>query len=86
MKESLAMYTGDISNKLMGKHTLVLNTNNSLIQSLYDLHLKKPGITKSIIKQLYETSLFSQKELNKENFTSYVNRFNEIVENLVKCI
>lgn len=61
-----------------GGETLVLNANNSLVQYLLD---NQDGEnTELFCKQLYDLAMLSNKPLNPEEMTSFIQRSNELME------
>lgn len=61
-----------------GGETLVLNVNNSLVQYLLD---NQDGEnTELFCKQLYDLAMLSNKPLNPEEMTSFIQRSNELME------
>lgn len=64
------------------KGTLVINTNSALIQSIPKLEEKDSDLATSLVKQLYELSLLSQKELEPDAFSAFLKRSSELLEKL----
>ena len=62
--------------------TLVLNANHPLVQ--YVLDHKEGEHTEMFCKQLYDLALLSNKPLNPEEMTAFVQRSNEIMMLLAK--
>ena len=71
---------------LPSKSTLVINTNNKLIDKIYSLHQNKPKLAKSLAKDVYATALLSQKELKPEDFSTYISRSTQNLEDLLDLI
>ena len=71
---------------LPSKSTLVINTNNKLIDKIYSLHQNKPKLAKSLAKDVYDTALLSQKELKPEDFSTYISRSTKNLEELLDLI
>ncbi len=68
------------------KHTLVVNTNNKLINKISAIKEKDPSLAKDLSNQVYELAMLSQKELNKEAFASFIKRSNSLLEKLAEKI
>jgi molecular chaperone HtpG len=75
--------TGNESFNMPTKKTFVVNTNSSLVNNAHKLHNKYPEIAKDLIKQIYDLSLLSQKEMEAEEISNFVSRSNSILEKLV---
>ena len=67
------------------QYTLVLNKNNSLVKKLIALKDKadKKDFTDLVCAQLYDLALMSQKSLEREEMTKFIERSNKILEKLV---
>lgn len=72
--------------QMLGKHTFVVNTNNTLVASLQMLDKKNPKLAKELVLQLYELSLLSQKELPTEALGEFINRNNRVLEDLAAIV
>jgi len=82
MREYFTLSGQDLPGMMGKKHTLVVNTNNSLIQSIQKL--KDPELAKDLVKQLYELSLLSQRELDPTDFSNFLRRSSDLLESLTK--
>ncbi|MCH9612911.1 MAG: Chaperone protein HtpG [Chlamydiia bacterium] len=82
MKEYLSMTQGNLGSMPFDKHTLVVNINNPLINSLYKLKESKPELAKSMALHVYELSLLGQKELPPEKISEFISRSNKVMEEL----
>ncbi|NGX30113.1 MAG: Chaperone protein HtpG [Candidatus Anoxychlamydiales bacterium] len=71
---------------LPSKSTLVINTNNKLIDKIYSLHQIKPKLAKNLARDVYDTALLSQKELKPEDFSTFISRSTKNLEELLDLI
>ena len=83
MKEYFALSGQTMPTSLFGKKTFVVNTNNKVIASLPKLNKEDPEFTKDLVMQLYELSLLSQKELDLNQLSTFIQRSTRILEKLV---
>lgn len=65
------------------KNTFVVNTNSKLVNSIYGLKNKNPELAKKLVEHLYELSLLSQKELEPKDVSSFIERSNTILEEML---
>ena len=83
MREYLAMTHKEMpKQQLLGKHTFVVNTNNSLVMAVCAMHDKEPELSKELATHIYELSLLSQKELHPEMLDDFINRTKTVLEKL----
>jgi len=80
MRDYFTLSGQDLPNAFGKKRTLVVNTNNRLVQSIQKL--KDPELTKGLVKQLYELSLLSQRELDPTDFSNFLKRSSDLLESL----
>lgn len=66
------------------KKTFVVNTNNSLIESIQKLDQKNPELAKELTREVYELALISQREMHPDGLHEFVQRSNRILDSLVK--
>ncbi len=66
--------------------TFVVNTNNALVSSIKKIEAKDTKLATSLVKQLYELSLLSQRELDPKDFSSFLKRSSELMEQLTSEI
>ncbi len=72
---------------LMGqftKKTFVVNTNNPLITAIKTLDKTNSELATEVVKEIYDLSLLSQRELDPKALHSFVNRSMHVLENLAK--
>ena len=83
MQEMSKMYGMENSTK---DETLVLNSNNKVVQLLLDLKndSNKGEETKMLCKQIYDLAIMSHKPLSMEAMTAFVARSNKIMELLAE--
>ena len=84
MRDYFTLSGQDIPSKMGEKHTLVINTNNTLVNSIQKLQNKE--LAKTLVKQLYELALLSQRELAPKDFSNFLKRSSELLESLTTQI
>jgi len=62
--------------------TFVVNTNSHLINKAYELRNKNLSLAKDLIKQIYNLSLLSQKQLSPSELTDFITHSNKVLEKL----
>ncbi len=72
----------DIS--LPTKKTLVVNTNNSLINNIIKLSQKNKDLATSLIRNIYDLTLLSQRELATKEFPKFIKRSKCLLEKLTQ--
>lgn len=83
MRDYLSMSGQELPGQdLMNQYTLVVNTNNKLINSIHKLDKTDPELAKEMSHQLYELSLLSQKELDPRKLTQLISRSTSVMEKL----
>lgn len=65
------------------KATLVLNPNNSLVQSAYKLRTEKPETATMLAKHLYDLALVSQQEVDHEKMDQFIQNHQMLLEKLL---
>jgi len=80
MRDYFTLSGQELPSRLGKKHTLVVNTNNKLVQAIPKL--KDQELAKGLVKQLYALSLLSQRELDPSDFSSFLKRSSELLESL----
>lgn len=68
------------------KQTLILNTNNKLIQAIYKLQNSDQNLAKKLSFQVYDLALLQQKELKPENFPEFIKRSSTLLEELASKV
>jgi molecular chaperone HtpG len=84
MKETMALSQQSMPAGMLDKRTFVVNTNNKLVQSIYQLKTKNPGLAKEMAQHLYDLSLLSHRELDPNALSQFVARSNRILEAVLK--
>ena len=86
MQEMSKMYGMENSFDSTKDETLVLNSNNKVVQLLLDLKndSNKCEETKMLCKQIYDLAIMSHKPLSMEAMTAFVARSNKIMELLAE--
>ncbi|MBP9841780.1 MAG: molecular chaperone HtpG [Simkaniaceae bacterium] len=82
MRDYFAMHHGETMGAMGDQKTLVVNTNNPLVNATYKLKDKDPLLATSLAEQIYELSLLSQRELDPKEMTAFIQRSNEVLEKL----
>ena len=83
MRDYFAMHHGEAMGSIGADvKTLVVNTNNPLVNATYKLKDKDPALATSLVEQIYELSLLSQHELDPKGMTAFIQRSNEVLEKL----
>ncbi|WP_042282402.1 molecular chaperone HtpG [Candidatus Protochlamydia sp. R18] len=74
----------NIQMSLFNKKTFVINTNNSLFESIQKLDQQNPNLAKDLTQEVYELALLSQREMEPHSLHEFVNRSNRVLEALTK--
>jgi molecular chaperone HtpG len=82
MREYLSMTQKEMPNIPFGKQVFVVNTNNSLIQSLLKIEESDPTLSASLTRQIYDLSLLSQQELHPDALPAFVSRMGDVLEKI----
>jgi molecular chaperone HtpG len=69
-----------------GKKTFVVNTNNPLVSAIEKLDQKNPELSQELVKQMYDLSLLSQREMDPNTLNDFIQRSNKVLEDMVKEI
>ncbi|MCB1108017.1 MAG: molecular chaperone HtpG [Chlamydiia bacterium] len=85
MRDYFALSGQDLPTSMGSKRTFVINTNSPLVQSIQKLKGKEPELATSLVKQLYELSLLSQRELDSKDFSTFLKRSTDLLEALTKA-
>lgn len=85
MQEMSAMFGGMDKSMFPKEETLLLNTNNSLINSLLSLSKEenKEETVKMICEHIYDLALIGNKQLDSEAMTKFIERSNRLLEKIV---
>lgn len=67
---------------MLDKHTLVVNTNSPLIESILKLGANKKELAKELTAQMYELSLLTQRELSPKDFSNFLKRSSSMLTKL----
>ncbi len=68
----------------LGKSTLVVNSNNALIQSIQALHVKDAPLAKQLLKQVVTLAQLSQRELDVDAVDNFVSETYGVLAELSK--
>ena len=82
MRDYFALSGQDLPASMGSKRTFVVNTNSPLVQSIQKLEKKDQELATSLVQQLYELSLLSQRELGPEDFSAFLKRSTDVLEQL----
>lgn len=82
MREFLAMHKQEGLELPKSPQTLVVNTNNKLIEAIARLQEKNEPLAQEMAKQVYQLALLSQKELQANELPAFIQRTNKILEEL----
>lgn len=82
MRDYFAMSQKEMPKEAFSKHTFVINTNNSLINSMHKLKKTSPELSKKLVKQIYDLSLLSQKEMHPDALGDFIKRTGSVIEEL----
>ena len=82
MRDYFAMSQKEMPREAFSKHTFVINTNNSLVESMHKLKDTAPELSKKLVKQVYDLSLLSQKEMHPEALGDFIKRTGSVIEEL----
>lgn len=82
MKETMALSQQSMPFDLLSKRTFVVNTNNKLVQALYQKKEKDPELSQEIVRHLYDLSLLSQREFNTSALSEFIARSTQVMEKL----
>ncbi|MFY7843089.1 MAG: molecular chaperone HtpG [Rhabdochlamydiaceae bacterium] len=83
IREYMLLSQQSLPDELMKKSTFVVNTNNKLIQKIYEIEEKDPSLAKEVVEYLYGLSQLSQKELDPKDLPSFVQKSHKILEHLL---
>jgi molecular chaperone HtpG len=86
MRETMALAQQALPPNFAAKRTFVVNTNNKLVQSIYQFKDKDPALAKEMVHHLYELSLLSQRELEPAALSRFVARSNQILEKMAQFL
>ncbi len=86
MRETLALSQQSLPPSMAPKRTFVVNTNNKLINSVYQLRDKDPDLAKEMLLYLYDLSLLSQKELDPTQLSPFISRANHVLEKMTRLL
>lgn len=78
--------SGDSFMAQMGKRTFVVNTNNPLMSSIQKLDKMNSELANELVKQIYDLSLLSQRELDPGTLNDFINRTTHVLEGLSQQI
>lgn len=68
------------------KPKFVVNTNHPIMSIIQDLNGTNPDLTKELVRELYDLSLLSQREMDPSTLNTFINRSNTILVQLAKQV
>ena len=71
----------EVAQKL-AKMTFVVNTNSPLVTTIFEIREKRPDLAKSMIRQVYDLALLSQKEMDVKSFQTFITRTSSLLEKM----
>lgn len=74
------------NSSLPSKNTLIVNTNNQLIDKIYSLNQVKPDLAKRLAKEVYDKALLSHKGLQPQDFSDFISRSSKNLQELLDLI
>ena len=86
MRDYFAMTGNDLPGMGMDDHTVVINTNNPLVEKLPEIAKKDEKLAEDVTTQLYQMSLLSQKELDPKEMSGFVTKTTEVLEKLASML
>jgi molecular chaperone HtpG len=81
MRDAMVL-SGHNMSAFQAKKTFVVNTNNPLIESLYQM--QDVELANEVAHHLYDLSLLAQKEIEPAKMTAFINRSTQVLEKLLK--
>jgi len=82
LRESLAFYGKEKGSFNVVKPTFVVNTNSPLVKAIYSVESKDPSLAKEMAIALYDHARISQKEMEPEALSIFLERNLQIWEKL----
>lgn len=83
IRETMALSQQHLPPAFTAKKTFVVNTNNRLIQALFQMKGNQSEMAKEMVRHLYELSLLAQKEFDPSAIADFVSRSNRVLEHLL---
>lgn len=71
-------------NQLFGKRTLIINTNNPLVNAIRAFDKKNPQLAKGLAWEVYHLALLSHREMDHRDLHDFVERTSHLLEELTK--
>jgi molecular chaperone HtpG len=82
MHETMVLAKHQLPPGFATKRTFLVNTNNRLVQSVYQMEEKDPSLAGEMVQHLYELSLLSHRELEPEALGAFITRSTQILEKM----
>jgi len=82
MRDAMAL-SGHQMPPFQAKKTFVVNTNNALIASLYQMQQSQPELANDVAHHLYELSMLAQKEIDPAKMAAFITRSTQVLEKLL---
>lgn len=75
---------GGASFPQMDKKTFVVNTNNPLMGTIQSLDKKNPQIAGELVRQVYDLSLLSQREMDPAGLNDFIARSTKVLQDMAE--
>ena len=82
MRDYLTMTQKEMPRDIFGKHTLVVNTNNKLIEKILQIRDREPDLAKLLLTQVYHSTLLAQQELHPDLLLQHLKETTQALEAL----
>jgi molecular chaperone HtpG len=86
MREYFALSEGEMPSSSEHKQTFMVNTNNPLILTAYELASKNSPLAEPLIRQIYDLSLLGQRELSSDDLSRYIQDATSVLTKLAEEI
>jgi molecular chaperone HtpG len=83
LRETMMLSQQSLPGGLAAKRTFVVNTNNKLVQSIYEMRETNAPLAGELVQHLYDLSLLSQRELEPGALSQFVARSSQILEKML---
>lgn len=83
LRDYMRLQKQDHSLDLFDKKTLVLNTTSPLILKIEELQSSNKELAETLLLELYDIALLSQRELSSEHLPTFLKRSTDLLEKLV---
>ena len=84
MRDYMALTGTELPVSMTNNHTLVVNTNNKLIERIGTLSESDPALASELIHQVYDLTRLSQKELLPSEVSEFIARSGRLLEKVTE--